>query len=422
MIYVGANDGMMHAFDATVDLTNSGKELFAYVPVSVYSNLKNLSSTTYDHHYFVDGQMTEGDAYLSGWKTVLLGTTGAGAKSVFAVDITNPTSLTKDSVMWEKSGTDDTGLGNVLGSARVAFLNNGTWVALLGNGYNSTDGTAKLLLKNLSDGSVYKSIATDSTTANGLSEPALVYDSLNRVIAAYAGDLQGNLWKFDLSTPASPVVTKLFTASTGQPIIQRPVYKQHPNGGFMVMFGTGNYFDSTDGSAADTTTQSLYGIWDKPSGSGGLIRSNLQQQTLTATTGGATVSSNSVDWSSKRGWYVDLTLNSGERVIANPVLIENLFITKTLIPAGTLCSEGGDSFIYGMNYLSGGANSLAAFGTLNIAKLNSGGTAGLQVVKQGSQVYVRTQSLGSVGTPSQKMPVSTNVSGFRTWRQVPVSY
>lgn len=433
MIYVGANDGMLHAFDATVDETNSGKELFAYVPASVYTNLKNLSSKEYEHQYFVDGQVTEGDAYIGGWKTVLLGSTGAGAKSVFAIDITDPSSLTKDSVLWEKSGSSDADLGYMLGEARAVTMKPsgtdtgqaGAWVAVFGNGYGSTNSTAKLYLKNLSDGSDYAKVSTDNAiTANGLSAPALVYDTLNRVTTAYAGDLLGNLWKFDFSSsPTAPTVTKLFTAASGQPIIQRPVYKQHPSGGYMVMFGTGKYFDSTDGSSTDTTTQSLYGIWDKPATGGGLTRTDLQGQTLTATTGGATVSSSSV--TGKRGWYVDLTLvspTSGERAIANPVILEKVFVTKTLIPAGTLCSEGGDSYLYGINYLTGGANSTAAFSTLDVVKLSGGGTAGLQVVQKEGKIYVRTKKFGGTGEKPDEPPFTAVSPGFRTWRQIPVSY
>ena len=215
MIYVGANDGMLHAFDATVGQADSGKELFAFVPPSVYTYLKELSSNTYDHRYFVDGPVTEGDAYLGAWTTVLLGSPGAGAKSVFAVDIKDPTTMGAGSVMWEATGSD---IGNVLGEANVALLNNDNWVAIFGNGYNSTGGTAKLMLRNLSTGTEYKTVATDSATGNGLSAPALVYDRLNRVVTAYAGDLQGRLWKFDLSAPATPTATLLFTAASGQPI------------------------------------------------------------------------------------------------------------------------------------------------------------------------------------------------------------
>jgi type IV pilus assembly protein PilY1 len=140
MIYVGANDGMLHGFDATVDQTDSGKELFAYIPASVYANLKNLSSKEYEHQYFVDGQVTEGDAYIGGWKTILLGSTGAGAKSVFAIDITNPSSLTKDSVLWEKSGSNDADLGFVLGEARAVTMkqSGADTVQALGRGIGRT--------------------------------------------------------------------------------------------------------------------------------------------------------------------------------------------------------------------------------------------------------------------------------------------
>ncbi len=426
IIYVGGYDRMLHAFDETVGQTDSGKELYAFVPPSVYTYLKELSSNTYDHRYFVDGPVTEGDAYLGAWTTVLLGSPGAGAKSVFAVDIKTPASMGASSVMWEATGSD---IGNVLGEAKVALLNNDTWVAIFGNGYNSTGGTAKLMLRNLSSGTEYKTVGTDSTTGNGLSAPALVYDRQNRVVAAYAGDLQGRLWKFDLSVPATPTAMLLFTAATGQPIVQRPVYKQHPKGGYMVMFGTGKYFDTTDGGSSDVTVQSLYGIWDKPSASMGLTRANLQEQVMTDTTGGATLAMGSTVVSSPRGWFVDLKTtggtgdpHKGERAIADPVILDDVFITKSLIPMGTLCSEGGDSFLYGLNYLTGGVNSPPSFNTLNVVKLGGGGTAGLQVVQIDGKVYVRTKQFSGTGTPPDK-PRFTSVSpGYRTWRQIPVRY
>ena len=432
MIYVGANDGMFHAFDARVGETDSGKELLAYVPAAVYPNLKSLSATDYatNHKYFVDGQMTEGDAYIGGgWKTYLLGTGGAGAKSVFAVDITDPTSLGISSVKWEIAGND---IGNVLGEARVARLKNGSWVAIFGNGYGSANGTAKLLIRNLSDGTEYKTVATDSTSANGLSTPALVYDEQNNVIAAYAGDLQGNLWRFNLADPTTPTSTKLFTANTGQAIIQRPVYKEHPRGGTMVLFGTGKYFEVGDGDLTDTTTQSLYGIWDKPFATVP-TRSNLQQQVLTAVLRGgigadrndvvaATIAKSATTVTSPQGWYIDLTLNSGERAIANPVLLDDVFITKTLIPYASYCDIGGNSLLYGVNYITGGANTTTAFTSYDVIRLGGGGTAGLQVMQKDGKVYIRTKEFTGTGNPPGSTEFKSVSPGFRTWRQIPISY
>ncbi len=431
MLYVGANDGMLHAFSAA-----DGIERFAYVPASVLGNMSKLSDTNYtlNHKYYVDGQLTEGDAYLGEkWRTVLLGTTGAGAKSVFAMDITNPgasySGLTKDNVMWEQSDTDDVDMGNVLGDARVAQLNNGEWVAIHGNGYRSSSGKAVLYVRKLSDGSVYRKVEVDTTTGNGLSTPALEYNSKNQVIGAYAGDIKGSLWKFDLQTPTAPTSTKLFTAESGQPIIQRPVYKGHPQGGNMVMFGTGKYFDVGDGDT--TTLQSLYSVWDKPYSD--VKQSDLQKQILTAVKKGgsgsdkddiigASVTPASTAPKSPKGCYVDLTLNSGERAIANPLILDRVLIFKTLVPAAGGCTFGGESYLYGLNFLSCGAGANPYFGLLNILKLTGGGAGGLQVVqKKDGTVQVWTKSFKE-NEKTQKSEPNLVSPGFRTWRQIPVNY
>lgn len=366
MIYVGANDGMLHAFDTT------GVEKFAFIPNSVYPNLKTLSDPNYGHHYFVDGPLAEGDAYTgTAWKNILLGTTGAGAQSVFAIDVTTPGSLGAGSVLWEyNNASTDADMGNVLGAPAVVLLANGKWAAIFGNGYNSSNGHAVLYMVDVQTGTLIKKIDTgvgSASATNGLSAPALLFNASRQVIGAYAGDLQGNLWKFDLSNATDPTQwtsSSLFVAKDSstvpvvQPIVQTPVIAVHPLGGYLVMFGTGKYYETTD--MANTNTQSIYGIWDKPAATAVTGRSQLQVQTLTDVSSaagvfiGRTLTSNTIAWGTKRGWYIDFP-DSGERVVGGLQILKDVILLTTSLTPNTSdpCAGGGSSQVLGASFLTG---------------------------------------------------------------------
>jgi type IV pilus assembly protein PilY1 len=199
-IYVGANDGMLHAFDAA-----SGVEKFAYVPneTIVNENLSLLASTAYTHKYFVDGPAFFGDAYIdtgsgASWKTILAGTTGAGGKSVFALDITDPNSFDASKVLWEFTDPD---LGYTVGQPVVAKMADGQWAVVFGNGYNSANQRAFLYIVNLETGALIKKIDTgagDATQHNGLASPALLdLDGDRTIDRIYAGDFIA-FWARDL--------------------------------------------------------------------------------------------------------------------------------------------------------------------------------------------------------------------------------
>ena len=388
-IYVGANDGMLHAFNATniattpAKTSKSGVETFAYIPNAVFPILKSLSNPDYSHQYFVDGQLTDGDAYLSStWKNVLLGSTGAGPAAIFALDITAPDAMNATNVMWEKTPAD-TGLGDmgkVMGPVSVVLLTTGKWAAIFGNGYDSSSGKAMLYILDLSDGSLITKFDLGGT-ANGLTAPALVFNSSRQLVGAYAGDLLGKLWKFDLSDASSAKWTSslLFTTSDGavtpavaapQAIVQKPVIASHPLGGYMVVIGTGKFFESTD--KASTQTQSLYGIWDDPSLSTAVTgRAQLVKQTFTAVgTTGRTLTTNPINWlkgcasatnACQHGWYVDLP-TSGERVVGDLQLFDNIILlSTTFAPVADICQGGGTSQLIASNYLNGGASPKTAF-------------------------------------------------------------
>ena len=309
MIYVGANDGMLHGFDAGLG-ADKGKEIFSYVPNAAISpELVSYSSQTYIHNYFVDGSTQFGDAYFnSGWHTVIVGSMGAGStttrpgtgtgaqalpsgtggRSIFALDVTNPddflvTSTGATKVLWEFSSRDDSDLGYTMSQPSVVKMANGQWAAVVGNGYNSISGKAALFIINIADGTVIKKIEADTNGSNGLSTPLMVDADNDKVIDyIYAGDLKGNLWKFNVSdtnkdnwavayksgTTNLPVFTALDgTTNLAQPITSKPaINKAAANGqtsGFMLYFGTGKYFEVGDNIVPTSPQeQTFYGIWD----------------------------------------------------------------------------------------------------------------------------------------------------------------
>jgi len=395
-IYVGANDGMLHGLDAA-----TGEEKFAYIPSAVYKNLPYLAAQTYaqNHKFFVDGQPSIGDAYIgSGWRTILVGGLNAGGQGIYALDVTNPSALGASSVLWEFTDKDDADLGYTFSVPAIAKTRNDKWVAIFGNGYNNTvadgaasaSGNAVLYVVDLETGALIKKLdtgrgysAVTPQQPNGLSTPAAAdVDGDGRVEFVYAGDLQGNLWKFDLSDSSAASWTvansgqPLFSAkdSTGkaQPITTRPEVSYHPKGGYLVYFGTGRAFQFDDINLT-APTNTFYGIWDKgsavPSGGKSVV---LQEQKITneLTSNGALwrlVTSNTVDWASKYGWYIDLVYPSasatGERVIGNPVFDGGRIVFVSVIPSTGAdgCSAGGVSWLMDLDAYTGGRLSTSPF-------------------------------------------------------------
>ncbi len=219
VIYVGANDGMLHAFNA-----DTGQELFAYVPESIFPQLPLLADPSYGHRFYVDGTPTIVDAFINGqWRSILLSGLRSGGQGIFALDVTEPESFDSDNILWEFTDSDDRDLGFTFGKPSIARLHNGDWAAIFSGGYNNTvdngldggsedsnTGNAVLYIVNLADGQLIKKIdtgvgsdedPTGQNRPNGLSTPAVVdYNSDGIADIIYAGDLFGNLWKVDITS------------------------------------------------------------------------------------------------------------------------------------------------------------------------------------------------------------------------------
>jgi len=479
MLYVGANDGMLHGFNASI---TGGQEVFAYVPNALYPKLSQLTTPNYVHQFYVNGLSGVGDFYdtsTSTWRTLLAGATGAGGKALFALDVTDPANFSASKVLWEFSNTvqsvpaacitwgsntnyDVNDLGYTLGQPLVVRLQDGHWVVLAANGYNSNNGHAVLFIIDAKSGCLIQKIDTFNAdasgleTVNGLSSLLAIDTNPNidlSVDTVYAGDLHGNFWKFDVSgiagsylTPTTPFFVACTTSGScadanRQAITAKPnvgpsgAVGTDQNGvGWMVYFGTGQYFAPGDNVIDDNPQlQSFYGLWDQSASI--TDRALLQPQTITYEGTGtlactqtntcptgtptptittnliAVVSKNPVCYATsstgctatsplKKGWALDLKYITaqGERVVDAPKVTNGLVVFATLIPSAVPCTAGGTSNLFELGALSGGQSSFAPF------DINGDGVANSQdqVLINGVAQYVSgiNPSIGIFTTPT----------------------
>lgn len=359
VVYVAANDGMLHAFSAS-----DGTELWAYIPSAVMPNLYKLADASYSsrHQYFVDGAPVMGDIKVGNtWKTILVAGLNSGGSSYYALDITDPANPV---ALWEFT---DSNMGLSFGNPVITKRADGTWVVAFTSGYNNTsgDGQGHLYVVNASTGAKLLDISTgagSSATPSGLAKINAWIDNTsdNTAKRFYGGDLQGNLWRFDMDNLVAPNQSALqlakfqLDAATPQPITTKPELALASNQP-IVIAATGRYLGVTD--IGDTTQESIYAVKDKLTGTGwGDLRantSNFVKQTFTLDGNTASVTSLKVDWSTKGGWWVDLP-HSGERVATNVSLQFNTLAVPTAIPTGDACSSGGSSWLYYLDVTNGG--------------------------------------------------------------------
>ncbi len=419
VVYVGSNAGMLHAFHA-----ETGEELFAYVPSMLFNKLPELADPNYSHQFYVDGQQHIAHAQIGGsWRTVLIGTLGAGARGLYALDVTDPENFSADDVLWEISGTDPD-IGHIFGDATVGQTANGEWSVLFGNGYGSGNGDATLFVVNLATGNVTRRIETGASPANGLS-PAVFRSNPDRIIQdGFAGDLQGNLWKFDLTSTnntgqwgvtygsgnnSQPLFTATGPNGEVQPITAKPAVGSHPNGGSIVLFGTGKFIEVDDNQVvANPDVQSVYGVRDKSDTSAPLDRNDLVVQNFI---GQATIAGTPVRATSDvtfteddDGWLLDLDYPEarGERVITQPVLVDGRVEFVTLTPFDDPCAGGGTSSLFALNAATGGRPSSPIFDVNRDGDFDAGDT--VTVTVNGEDIEVPPSAidpgLGIMGRPT----------------------
>jgi len=351
MVLVGANDGMLHAFDS-----DSGVEKFAYIPSMVHENLAQLADPDYVHRFYVDGQIGVGDYQPGGggWSTVAVAGLGAGGKGVFAVD------LQSKEVLWEITEDDlDVGddIGHVFGKPVITHTGENDWVAIFGNGYNSVNGRAGLIVVDINSGEAYPMIPTNTDTDNGLSEVAVFMNPVERVnvLRAYAGDLKGNMWRFDFdggTVPESEFGSNpLIQVDDNRPITSGPTLAALPSGGIMVYFGSGKLLETADRVGVATEFDRFWAVRDRNSSFNNT--NGLAQATMTSEAGGNRAIEG-VD-NAADGWFLNLGIGNnetGERVLAKPVVSFGRLIFTTFEPDDDPCAPGGLRRIYLLNAIN----------------------------------------------------------------------
>jgi type IV pilus assembly protein PilY1 len=407
VIYVGANDGMIHGF-----AEGTGKEVLAYIPSNLFSvdsgkGLHYLSQQTYIHLYYNDLTPTVSDVYINNgtsttWRTVMIAGQGAGGRGYAALDVTDPTyseANAAETVMWEFTSDDDPDLGYTFSIPQVGMTNDGEWVAIFGNGYNHTgDGQAKLFIVKIEKGldgtwtaGDYTEITTGVGTVanpNGLATPALADTDGNGTIdLAYAGDLEGNLWKFDLSATATGSWNlgnnqnkPLFTAIGNRPITSKPALSFHPtqtstpsnSPNILVTFGTGQFIVEADKSS--THKNYFYGVWDE--GVFGLNSTKLIEQTYRSGFSERVLTQNTVDYKFFNGWYISLP-DSGERTVTNSIIRNGIVFFNTAIPSSDACSVGGFGFRFAVDLETGGTPNNPIIDRDDDGKVDDNDTIGL---------------------------------------------
>ena len=353
-VFVGANDGLMHSLRA-----DNGFSAWSYLPSMLFPKLPRLAGVPYAHRYYVDGGITVRDAKLTGvWKTVLVGSLGAGGKGLYLLDVTDPwlpaesgtVKLIREVADYDNSDRDGfhgDDIGYIFDASTIAKLNDGKWYAVNGNGVASVNGIAKLVLIQLETGNV-SLISTGSGTAadpNGLSAPALLdTDGDGDADIAWAGDLNGDMWRFDLTgTSGWKKDYLLFDGSEAQPITQAPDVTNHPQFGYLVLFGTGKLYEPDD--VNDTTVQRIYGVWDKGTT---VTDSSMLAQTLSGDLNYTGITPEAVtvnevvrtfnpvipvDYGTyPGGWYINLP--GGERLLTPPALRAGRLKTTVTDPDG----------------------------------------------------------------------------------------
>jgi type IV pilus assembly protein PilY1 len=379
-LWVGANDGMMHAFNATTgDLLLSGKEIYAFIPKASFDGgLVNVANPDYEHRYFVDGDSAVADVWTTTtapagyWRTVLVGTMGRGRPGVFALDITNPAAV---QFLWEKNATDIPALGHNIGKPVIAQVADGDWRVLFGNGPDSATGAAQLITIDVSTGAVHV-VNAGNAGANGMSAVHARDTNANGLAdTIYSGDLLGNVYKITNFQSGTATVLTLFTAAlpstVRQPIMVAPLVGRDPATGYRwVFFGTGKYLTETD--QTNSAVQSWYGFRDD---NALVLRSELEQRSasLGGDTSGAFITrtieeATAGDLTGKKGWYIDLPATRERMVVPNQFsgMNQDVLLGLTRIPdSSDVCLPTGRSFLMGINAYTGGRLEQTLFDTNN---------------------------------------------------------
>lgn len=470
VVYVGANDGMLHAFNA-----NTGDELFAYIPSPVLPNVASLVDTGYVHKPFVDATPVAGEAQLgttdADWRTVLVGGLGGGGQGVYALDVTDPTAFDASKALWEFTDKDDASMGNVIGkpgifkfrtSLPTAATQTTGWFAVVASGVNnyvddgnaSTDGKPVIFILDLSkakgtkwiEGTNYWKIElpqASTSRATGVANFS-VYAVAGVVADIYAGDLQGNVWALDFTqvgksdwnfakvaarTSEKPLFIAKDSSGTPQQITAAPEITGYGSN-LILLFGTGRYLSSTDNSGP-YTQQTAYAILD-PVGTNPSPATYLRDKLQPLTQGNGLISANPFVWGvpadpTKKiysGWYFDIPTSSsnGERFVSDFQVTSATVFANSIIPAAGGCSAGTSNSYQLSLFGGGGIYTKSTSGMLGAPVLIRVGIP-VNGINPNTGQSTQTQTIvpvnfGSSGVGSGNTATAEENIGVRSWRQI----
>jgi type IV pilus assembly protein PilY1 len=375
VLFVGANDGMLHAF-TTVDIPRgpaAGTELFAYVPAGLdFAALSTLSDPQYTHRWFVDGPIAVSTRAQTPGANYLVGALGRGGRGVYGLNVTTPTSFGTNDVLWDHTGASlGLNMGHVVGEPLVVTLNDAssTKAVIVSNGINSPGGSAVLFILNLATGALIKEINTLAIGDNGLSAPrGADTNGDGKVDYVYAGDRLGNLWKFDLSSntttlwgvanSGNPMFIAQDSSGARQPITGGVGLAREPvSSDTWVVFGTGSFVSA--GDVSNRTVQTMYGIKDDGTSRRPAGDLTERQIAVVGEFGGKDVrafEANTPLPATSKGWFVDLDTppNTGERIITAPRVSGRVMLTSSLVPpSNNSCDAGGTGYINAIDVFTG---------------------------------------------------------------------
>ena len=367
-LITGANDGLVHVLGAA-----DGRHRYAFLPAAMHRHLGDRARADFGavHESGMDGPMSladvpDGDA----WATLVVGGMGAGGKGLFGLRLFDQLRGNQAmGALWEVNAADAgwEELGFTYASPVVAQVGDRA-VVITGNGYGGASGQAVLYVLDALTGAQLTRIEVGEAGANGLSTPQLVTDAAGNLTGAYAGDLDGQLWSFDLSGEIDDwqvgfAGQPLFSAGEERPITVQPQIVAHPRGGHLILFGTGKFMEGAD--LSDRTVQGFYAVWDRPDGSGALGPDDLLAQSITGQEQLGehrfrSVSQARVDWTSHSGWMLPLVYGdsaTGERVTRDFITRGSRVIFSTGLIKGTdrdPCTSSGDGWLMVLDIYSGG--------------------------------------------------------------------
>ena len=464
MIYVGANDGMLHAFRA-----DTLEEMWAYIPTMVLPNMWKLADSNYSakHAYYLDGVIATTDICTANcssttatWKTILVAGLGGGGRGYVALDVTNPANPL---LMWEFDAKNtatlknDPNLGYSFGNPIITKRNiDGKWVVLFTSGYNNVpdndafynltttqfkpnnpavytagNGGGYLFVLDALSGDKLQAIPTLNssgvnvgTVANpsGLGKITsldLTSDVNKNTTYVYGGDLLGNLWRFNINTNVAVKLAELKAGSVAQPITTAPELGLI-KGKTVVFIGTGKYLEIADLSNSDQ--QTIYAIKDEFT-STPLInpRASLVRQTIVPSGADSRKSgtANVVNFTTGRGWYVDLP-DSRERVNIDPQLVLGTLLIPTAVPESTACQPEGYGWFNYFDYKTGGA---VIPGSGLVSQRLDAPSGGFNALNIGGKGVVENQPVnGKDQDTISDIPFNNSATGFATkrsiWREI----